>query len=414
MNQTGENAVTTRNLLRSTALGAAMALGLAIPAFAQIPNNTLKVGVLSDMSGPFSQQAGAGSVVAAQMAAEKFREEAGDLKVEILSADHQNKVDVGSSLARSWLDRDGVTAIVDLPNSGVALAISNLLNEKNRVTLASTAASSDMTGKDCKTTTVQWDWDTWALGNAIARAVTAAGGKSWYFISFDYALGKALERDTSEALATLGGKVLGGVKHPLGTMDFSSYILQAQSSGAEVIALGDTGADAVDAIKQMSEFGVFKGKTKLAALFLLLTDVQAIGPELAQGTLLAEPFYWDLNDKTRDFAKRFAARMNGQMPTTDHAGVYSSVLAYLRAAKAANTVEGDKVVAEMRKHTIDDDLFGPTDIRVDGRAVHNMYVFQVKTPSESKNKYDLYKLVQTIPPEQAFRPLNAGGCPLVK
>ncbi|KJC45745.1 ABC transporter permease [Bradyrhizobium sp. LTSP857] len=404
----------TRNLNCATALGVMMALCVSKPGFAQIPKNMLKVGVLSDMSGPFSQQAGPGSVVAAEMGAEKFRAEAGDLKVEIVSADHQNKVDVGSSIVRSWIDRDGVTAIVDMPNSGVALAVANLANEKNRVTLASTAASSDMTGKDCKSTTVQWDWDTWALGNAIARAVTAAGGKRWYFISFDYALGRALERDTTEALASVGGQVLGGVKHPLGTMDFSSYILQAQSSGADAIALGDTGTDAVNAIKQMAEFGVFNGKTKLAALFLLLTDVQALGTELAQGTLLAEPFYWDLNDKTRDFATRFAARMNGQMPTTDHAGVYSSTLAYLRAAKAANTIVGDKVVAEMRKNTIDDDLFGPTNVRIDGRAVHNMYVFQVKSPSESKNKYDLYKLVSTIPPEQAFRPLNAGGCPLVK
>lgn len=403
-----------RNVLYSTALGAMLALCPGLSAFAQIPNNTLKVGVLSDMSGPFSQQAGPGSVVAAQMAAEDFRKEAGDLKVEIISADHQNKVDVGSSLARSWIDRDGVTAIVDMPNSGVALAVSNLVNEKNRVTLASTAATSDMTGKDCKNTTVQWDWDTWALGHAIARAVTEAGGKRWFFISFDYALGKALERDTTEALGPLGGQVLGGVKHPLGTMDFSSYILQAQSSGADVIALGDTGTDAVDAIKQMREFGIFQGNIKLAALFLLLTDVQALGPKEAQGILLAEPFYWDFNEKTRAFSTRFGARMNGQMPTTDHAGVYSSTLAYLRAAKAANTVEGDKVVAEMRKNTIDDDLFGPTTVRIDGRAVHNMYVFQVKTPSESKNKYDLYKLVRTIPPEEAFRPVNAGGCNLVK
>ncbi len=389
-------------------------IAFAPPVAAQIPNNTLKVGVLSDMSGPFSQQAGPGSVVAAQMAADDFRKEAGDLKGEVGSEDHKNKVDIGSSLARSWLDRDGVTAIVDLPNSGVGLAISNLLNEKNRVTLASTSATSDMTGKDCKNTTVQWDWDTWALGHAIGRAVTEAGGKRWFFISFDYALGKALERDTSEAVVQLGGQVLGGVKHPLGTMDFSSYILQAQSSGADVIALGDTGTDAVDAIKQMGEFGVLQGKTRLAALFLLLTGVQAIGLKQAQGTLLAEPFYWDLNDKTRAFAKRFGAQMNGQMPTTDHAGVYSATLAYLRAAKAANTIEGDKVVDQMRKTTIDDDLFGPTTVRADGRAVHNMYVFQVKTPEESTSKYDLYKLVRTIPPEDAFRPLNAGGCNLVK
>lgn len=395
------------------AAGLLLALQAAPPAVAEIPGRLLKIGVLTDMSGPFSEQAGKGSVVAAEMAAEDFRKEAGDLKVEIVSADHQNKVDVGTALARSWLDRDGVTAVVDLPNSGVALSISSLLNEKNRVTLASTAATSELTGKECKSTTVQWDWDTWALGNAMARAVTEAGGKRWFFISFDYALGRSLEKDTTEALGPLGATVLGGVKHPLNTMDFSSYILQAQSSGADVIALGDTGTDAVGAIKQMGEFGVLTGQTRLAALFLLLTDVQAIGPKQAQGTLLAEPFYWDLNDKTRAFAKRFGERMNGQMPTTDHAGVYSATLAYLRAAKAADTIEGDKVVAEMRKSTIDDELFGPTKIRIDGRAVHSMYVFQVKTPAESKNKYDLYKVVREIPPDQAFRPLNAGGCNLV-
>ncbi|WP_249780954.1 ABC transporter substrate-binding protein [Bradyrhizobium sp. dw_78] len=395
------------------AVGLLLSLQAAPPAMAEIPGKLLKIGVLTDMSGPFSEQAGKGSVVAAELAAEDFRKEAGDLKVEIVSADHQNKVDVGTALARSWLDRDGVTAVVDLPNSGVALSISSLLNEKNRVTLASTAATSELTGKECKPTTVQWDWDTWALGNAMARVVTAAGGKRWFFISFDYALGRSLEKDTTDALGPLGGTVLGGVKHPLNTMDFSSYILQAQSSGADVIALGDTGTDAVSAIKQMGEFGILTGKTRLAALFLLLTDVQAIGPQQAQGTLLAEPFYWDLNDKTRAFSKRFGERMNGQMPTTDHAGVYSATLAYLRAAKAADTIEGDKVVAEMRKSTIDDDLFGPTKIRIDGRAVHSMYVFQVKTPAESKNKYDLYKLVREIPAEQAFRPLNAGGCNLV-
>jgi branched-chain amino acid transport system substrate-binding protein len=366
------------------------------------------------MSGPFSEQAGAGSVVAAQLAAEDFLKEAGDLKVEIVSADHQNKADVATSVARSWLDQNGVTAIVDMPNSSVGLAISSLLNERNRVTLASTSATSDMTGKDCKNTTVQWDWDTWALGNAAARAVTETGGKKWYFISFDYALGKALQKDTAEALNKLGAEIIGSVRHPLGTVDFSSYVLQAQASNADVIALGDTGTDAISAIKQIGEFGILNEGKRLAALFLLVTDVKAIGLQQAQGTSLAEPFYWDLNDQTRAFSARFAARMGGRIPTTDHAGVYSATLAYLRTAKAADTIEGDKVVTEMRKATINDDLFGPTTIRVDGRAVHNMYVFRVKAPSESKNPNDLYQLVRTIPPQEAFRPLNEGGCNLVK
>jgi branched-chain amino acid transport system substrate-binding protein len=396
------------------ALPVLLALFGAGSAEAQIPNNLLKVGVLTDMSGPFAQQAGQGSVVAAQMAAEDFAKEAGGLKVEIISADHQNKPDIGSTLARGWLDQQGVTAIVDLPNSGVGLAISNLLNERNRVTMASATATSDMTGKFCKNTTVQWNLDTWALGNATGRAVTEAGGKSWYFISFDYALGQALEKDTSEAVKKLGGQILGSVRHPLGTSDFSSYLLQAQASGANVIGLGDTGTDAINAIKQMGEFGILQKGMYLAALFLQITDIEAIGLQQAQGTILSEPFYWNLNDKTRGWSKRFAERMNGRMPTINHAGAYSATLAYLRAAKAANTIEGDKVVAEMRKQPINDELFGQTTIRVDGRAVHEMYVFKVKAPAQSTGKYDFYELMRTISATEAFRPLNEGGCPLVK
>ena len=383
-------------------------------AQAEVPNNLLKVGVLTDMSGPFAQQAGQGSVVAAQMASEDFAKEAGGLKVEIISADHQNKPDIGSTLARGWLDQQGVTAIVDLPNSGVGLAISNLLNERNRVTMASATATSDMTGKFCKNTTVQWNLDTWALGNATGRAVTEAGGKSWYFISFDYALGQALEKDTSEAVKKLGGQILGSVRHPLGTSDFSSYLLQAQASGANVVGLGDTGTDAINAIKQMGEFGILQKGMYLAALFLQITDIEAIGLQQAQGTILSEPFYWNLNDKTRGWSKRFAERMNGRMPTINHAGAYSATLAYLRAAKAANTIDGDKVVAEMRKQPINDELFGQTTIRADGRAVHEMYVFKVKAPAQSTGKYDFYELMRTIPAAEAFRPLNEGGCPLVK
>ena len=382
-------------------------------AMAEIPQRLLKVGVLSDMSGPFANQAGQGSVVATQMAVEDFAREAGDLKVEVVSADHQNKPDVGSGIARRWIDQDGVTAIVDLPNSAVALAISTLLNEKNRTTMASASATSDMTGKFCKNTTVQWAHDTWALGNASGRAVTRAGGKNWFFISFDYALGQALERDTTQAVLKSGGKVAGSVKHPLGTTDFSSYILQAQGSGADVIALGDTGVDAINAIKQMDEFGVLKKGMTLAALFMQIIDVQSIGLAQAQGLIVTEAFYWDLNDKTRAWSKRFADRMGGRMPTVNHAAAYSATLAYLRSAKAANAVEGDKVVTEMRKAPIDDTLFGTVSVRPDGRAIHEMFVFKVKTPAVSKSKDDVYELVETIPTEQAFRPLKDGGCPLV-
>lgn len=393
-----------------------LALGLAVTgglASAEVPNKSLKVGVLTDMSGPFASQAGQGSVVAATMATEDFAKEARDLKVEIVSADHQNKPDVGSGIARKWIDQDGVTAIVDLPNSGVALAISSLMAERNRTTLASATATSDMTGKFCKASTVQWAHDTWALGNASGRAVTKAGGKKWFFISFDYALGQALERDASEAVKAAGGTVVGSVRHPLGTTDFSSYVLQAQASGADVIALGDTGVDAINAIKQMGEFGILKKGMSLAALFLQIIDVQAIGLEQAQGSIVTEAFYWNLNDHTRAFAKRFAERMGGRMPTVNHAAAYSATLAYLRAAKGAAAIEGDKVLAQMRQAPIADDLFGTVTVRTDGRAVHEMYVFKVKSPAQSKGKDDIYDLIDTIPVDQAFRPLKDGGCPLV-
>ena len=404
-------------MLRRLIASAALGLAGSLAAQAEVPNNTVKVGVLTDMSGPFASQAGEGSVVAAQMAAEDFAKEAGGLKVEIVSADHQNKPDVGSSIARQWLDQGGVSAIVDLPNSAVGIAISSLGADKNKAILASSTATSDLTGKLCKPTTVQWNLDTWALGNATGTAVAKMGGTGWYFISFEYALGQALERDTSAAVTKLGGKIVGSVKHPLGTSDFSSYLLQAQSSGAKVLGLAETGTDAINAIKQAAEFGVTQGPNAMtiAGLFLQMPDVQSIGLPTAQGLVLSEPFYWDLNDKTRAWSKRWSERMKGGvMPAINHAGVYSATLAYLRAVKAANTVDGDKAVAQMRAAPIQDELFGTVTIRPDGRAVHDMYVFKVKTPAESKGAYDLYSLVSTIPAEQAFRPLADGGCPLVK
>ena len=304
-------------------------------------------------------------------------------------------------------------AIVDLPNSGVALAVNTVMKEKNRTMLASGSATSDLTGKFCQPTTVQWALDTWALGNAMGSAITERGGKSWFFVSFDYALGKALQRDTTEAIEKQGGKVLGAVTHPLGTTDFSSYLLQAQASGADVIALGDTGADAINAIKQMAEFNILGGGKKLAALFMQIVDIDALGLKAAQGLLLSEAYYWDLNDSTRAWSKRFAERMDGHMPTINHAATYSATIAYLRAVQAAQTVEGDKVVTQMQSAEINDPLFGPVRVRKDGRAVHTMFVFEVKKPEESKGRYDYYKLVRTIPAEQAFRPIDKGGCPMI-
>jgi branched-chain amino acid transport system substrate-binding protein len=392
-------------------MAAVLTLGGGV-AQAQVPP-TVKIGVINDMSGPFADQSGKGSVLAAHMAAEDFAAAANPpFKVEILSADHQNKADIGSSIVREWLDREGVAAVADSVNSAVALAINQVLRDRNRTFVASNVGTSDLTGKFCAPTTVQWTFDTWALGNAAARSLVQAGGTSWFFIAFDYALGAALERDATRTLTGLGGTVLGSVKHPLGTTDFSSYLVQAQSSGAKVVALADTGVDLTNAVKQADEFGLRKQQT-LVGLFTQLVDVDAIGLKAAQGMLVTEAFYWDLNDQTRAFGRRFAQRFDGRMPTSNQAGTYSSVLAYLNAVKAAGTIDGDKVIAAMRRAPIDDPLFGTVTVRPDGRAVHAMYMFRVKRPEESQSRWDVYALIATIPPDQAFRPLDQGGCPLV-
>jgi branched-chain amino acid transport system substrate-binding protein len=398
--------------MRGWVLAAGLMLGVAGAARAEIPGGVLRVGILNDMSGPFAAQSGPGSVVAARMAAEDFAPEAGGLKVEILSGDHQNKPDIGVSIVREWIDRDDVAAVAAAVNSGVGLAVNQVMREKNRTFVATNVGTSDLTGKFCAPTTVQWNMDTWAMGNAIARAVYAQGGKSWFFIAFDYAFGAALQRDATAALEKLGGTVVGSVKAPLGTTDFSSFLVQAQASGAQVVAFANTGSDLINGIKQASEFGLTR-KQKLAALFALISDVDAVGLPTMQGVMLTESYYWNLNDATRAFAKRFAARMDGRMPTANQAMVYDSVLAYLRAAKAANSIEGDKVIAEMRKAPIKDPFFGEVTVRRDGRAVHPMYVFRVKSPAESKGRWDVYDLTATIPADQAFRPLGEGGCPLV-
>ena len=394
----------------------AAALLLGGTAAAETPLSTVRIGVLNDMTGPYADLSGKGSVVAAQMAAEDFAREAGAgaPAVEVLSADHQNKPDVGAAIVRAWVDRDGVDAVVDVPNSAVALAVNQVMREKDRAFLASSTATSDLTGPQCSPDTVQWVFDTWALANGTARAVVAEGGRRWFFIAADYAFGQALERDASALVRHAGGEVVGGVKAPLNTADFSAFLLQAQSSGADVVALANAGADAVNTIKQAAEFGLTRnGRQRLAGLLVFLTDVDSLGLPAAQGLLLTEAFYWDLNDSTRAWSRRFAARNGGRMPTMNHAGVYSSVLAYLRAVQAAHTVAGHAVVARMERAPIDDPLFGPTEIRPDGRAVHAMYLFQVKSPAESKGRWDDYKLLATIPPAQAFRPMSEGGCPLV-
>src|ERR1700712_1532857 len=350
----------------------ALAAALMLPAaFAQaeLPPE-VRIGILNDMNGPFADQSGRGSVVAAQMAAEEFAAQAVSFKVEILSADHLNKPDVGAQIAREWVDRDGVSAIADAVNSGVGLAVNTVMAEKHRTFIATNVGTSDLTGKFCQPTTVQWTMDTYAMGNTMARAMMGQHADTWYYISFDYALGAALERDSSAVLTSLGGKVVGSVKHPLGTSDFSSYLLQAQSSGAKVIALADTGADLINAVKQAAEFGITT-KQILAGLFTQIVDVDAIGLQSAQGLTVTEAFYWDLNNNTRAFGRRFGQRFNGRMPTANQAGVYSSVLAYLHAVKASGSIVGEEVIAQLRKQPIEDRLFGTVTVRQDGRAVHD-------------------------------------------
>lgn len=384
-------------------------------ARAELPS-VIRIGVLNDMSGPYADLSGKGSVLAAQMAAEDFAATAGPgaPKVEILSADHQNKADTGAGIARAWVDRDGVAAVVDVPNSAVALAVSQVMRDKDRAFLASSSATSDLTGPQCAPTTVQWTFDTWALANGAARELTRRGAKRWFFIGSDYALGASLIRDATAVITANGGSVLGDVRAPLGTSDLSSYLLEAQASGADVIGTANAGNDVVNTIKQAAEFGVGRdGKQRMAGLLVFLTDVQAMGLQTAQGLLLTEAFYWDLNDSTRAWSHRFAARNGGRMPTMNHAGVYSETLAYLRAALASGSISGRAVVARMGAAPIDDALFGPTTVRPDGRAVHAMYLFQVKAPAQSSGPYDLYTTVATIPAAEAFRPLDQGGCPAV-
>jgi len=386
------------------------------PAWADIPDNTLKIGVLNDMSGPLADVSGPGSVIAAQMAADDFAREAGPgaPKVVIVSGDHQNKADIGASITRKWIDRDGVTAVVDLPNSTVALAVNQIMREKDRTNLASSVAVSDLTGPQCAPTTVQWTFDTWALANGTGRTLVQQGGKSWFFLASDFVLGQAMVRDVGAVVRKAGGEVVGDVRMPLGAPDMASYLLQAQSSGAQVIGIGNAGNDVINTVKQASEFGVGRdGKQRLAGLLVFLTDIRGMGLQAAQGLIVTEAFYWDLNDSTRAWSKRFAGRDGGKMPTMDHAGVYSSVLAYLRAATAIRSVSGTAVVAKMREAPIKDPLFGQVTIRPDGRAIHPMYIFQVKAPAESKGDYDFYNLVATVPADQAFRPMSEGGCPLV-
>ena len=400
--------------MRKTLGLAAFAAVLACGA-ANAQQVNVKVGVLSDMSSLYADIGGPGSVAAAKMAIADFTKDNPNVKVEMIIGDHQNKPDIGSQIANQWYDVDKVDMIVDVPNSGVALAVSQVANQKNKVFIVSGAAASDLTGPKCNANTIHWTYDTWMLANGTGTAIVKTGGGTWFFLTSDYAFGHALERDTMAAVEKAGGKVLGKVRHPLNTNDFSSFLLQAQSSKAKVIGLANAGGDTINSIKQAAEFGIVKGGQSLAGLLVFASDVAALGLPTAQGLVLTETWYWDMNDTNRAWTKRWQQERQGKWPTMIHAGVYAGVLHYLKAAVAlkGNVSDGKTVVAQMKSMPTDDPLFGKGTIRPDGRKIHPAYLLEVKKPEDSKHPGDFYKVRATIPADEAFRPLKEGSCPLV-
>jgi branched-chain amino acid transport system substrate-binding protein len=403
-----------RDTISTLFLGTALALA-AGGALAQDKN--IKIGVLTDNSGLYADLGGAGSTLAAQMAIEDSGLLAKGWKVNLISADHQNKPDIATTIARQWIDVEKVDILMDVLNSGVALAVNNVVKEKNAIMINTGAATSDLTNAQCSPNTVHWVYDTYMLAHTTGQAMVKAGGDTWFFLTADYAFGAALERDTTAVVLKSGGKVLGTVKHPLNSSDFSSFLLQAQASKAKIVGLANAGGDTTNSIKQAAEFGIVAGGQKLAGLLLFITDVHSLGLNVAQGLNFTETFYWDLNDGTRAFSKKFSERMkNKAQPSMVQAGVYSGLLHYFKSLEAmgSNPHDGLKVVDKMKSMPTDDPLFGPGSIRADGRKIHPAYLFEVKKPSESKGPWDYYKLVGTTPGDQAFRPLSESACPLVK
>jgi branched-chain amino acid transport system substrate-binding protein len=398
-----------KHLVSMVALAAALACGSA-----QAQQQTVKIGVMSDMSSLYSDIGGAGSTAAAKLAIADFTKAHPDVKVELLSADHQNKPDVGSSIVNKWFDTEGVDLVIDVPNSGVALATSEIARAKNKVFIVSGAAASDLTGSKCNANTVHWTYDTWMLANGTGKALVKTGGDTWFFLTADYAFGHALERDTAAAVEANGGKVLGKVRHPLNTNDFSSFLLQAQTSKAKIIGLANAGGDTINSIKAGAEFGIVKGGQKFAGLLVFASDVNALGLATAQGLTLTETWYWDANDVNRAWTKRWQVERPGKFPTMVQAGVYAGLTHYLKAVAALkSSSDGKAVVAKMKELPTDDPLFGKGTIRADGRKIHDAYLFEVKKPEESKYPGDFYHARATIPAAEAFRPLKEGGCPLV-
>jgi branched-chain amino acid transport system substrate-binding protein len=401
--------------LKAWAAAAALCAGTGA-ALAEYTDGVIKIGVMNDQSGLYSDLSGQGSVWAARKAIEDFcKANTCHDKIEVVFADHQNKPDIGSNVVRQWYDVDKVDVVVDVPTSSVALAVNTITKDKNKVFLVSGAATADLTGKACTPNTIHWTYDTWSLANGTANAIVKTGGKNWFFLTADYAFGHALERDTAAVVEKAGGKVVGKVRHPFPGQDFSSFLLQAQQSKAQIIGLANAGGDTINSIKQAGEFGIAAGGQNLAGLLVFITDVHALGLQTAQGLIFTESWYWDLNDANRAFAKEFGAANKGNMPTMVQAGVYSAVTHYLKAVHALKSdADGAAVVAKMKEMPTEDRLFGKGSIRADGRKIHPMYLFEVKSPAESKGPWDYYKLRATIPAEEAFRPLADGGCPLVK
>jgi branched-chain amino acid transport system substrate-binding protein len=399
-------------------LAAVVAAGLALAASgtaakAQISDDVVKIGVLTDMSSLYADATGKGSLAAVQMAVADYGGKVKGKPVEVISADHQNKPDVGVSIARNWYDNEKVDAIFDVPTSSVALPISALTREKNKIHINSGGGSSDITGIACSPNTVHWTYDTYSLSNVAGKAMVKRGEDTWFFITADYAFGLALERDAANVVKETGGKVLGQVRHPLNSSDFSSFLLQAQASKSKVVALANAGGDTTNALKQASEFGLTKGGQKMIALLQEITDTHSLGIKETQGLIVTDAFYWDMNDETRAFSKRFNEKV-GHMPTMIQAGLYSATMHYLKAIEAIDSDEAPKVMAQMRATPVNDFFAHNGKIRIDGRMVHDMYLFEVKKPEESKGEWDLYNLIATVPGDEAFRPLDKGGCPLVK
>jgi branched-chain amino acid transport system substrate-binding protein len=394
--------------------GLALAAAALLTTAAQAQETSIKIGVLSDMSGLYSDLGGPGSVTAAKLAVEDFDPAAHGLKVELISADMQNKPDVGANIARQWFDVDHVDVILDVPNSGVALAVNEVAREKNKPFLVSGAASSDLTGAKCSPDTIHWTYDTWMLANGTGKALVKTGGDTWFFLTADYAFGHALERDTTAVILANGGKVLGSVSHPLNTSDFSSFLLQAQSSKAKIIGLANAGGDTVNAIKQGAEFGITAGGQQFAGLLVFISDVNSLGLKAAQGLVLTATWYWDMTDSNRSWTKRWQSAHPGKFPTMVQAGVYSATLHYLKAVAALKSAsDGKAVIAKMKEMPTDDPLFGKGMVRADGRKIHPAFLFEVKKPEESKYPGDDYKLRATIPADEAFRPMKDDNCPMV-